>query len=110
MDGMNLPANLHEIMHYIGERYTFTAEHYPALKNATPEERRAFAVNHSVYHMAKSVGKLASECEAADHGGEMDEAALRRATVKMLINALKLAEEIGMDADDLAREVPQCMK
>lgn len=97
-------------MDSIGERYAFTPEQYPALKEATPEARKAFAVSHSMYHMAKSVGKLASECEAADHGSEMDEVALRRATVKMLINVLKLAEELGMDADDLIREVPQCMK
>ena len=107
---MSQNTELVALMTHIGDRYTFTPEQYPALKGKTPEQRRAFAVNHNVLHMLKSVGRLAGESERYDHGGKMDGDALREGVVKMLINTLKLAEELGLSAQDLADSVPAFMQ
>jgi hypothetical protein len=100
-------SSLEAVMRQIGERYVYTADQYPLLEGLAPAKRKAFAVNHSVHHMNKSIGKLSSACEAFDHGSPLNEESLREATVKMFIDTLKLAEEIGMTAKDLIEEVPR---
>lgn len=115
---MTAPASdLSSLMAFIGERYTFTEEHYPTLgrdygpsvNGLSDEERLHFIVRHSALHMMKSIGKIAAEAENADHGGLMNEEALKVATTKMLVNVLKLAEELGISGDDLAANVPNVM-
>lgn len=101
--------NLASLMAFIGARYTFTNQHYPNVDLSTPEKVRAFAVSHSLKHISKSAGKIATETEAQDHGGAMNEENLRIATTKMLVNALKLAEELGMSPDELGAMVPKAM-
>lgn len=97
-------------MTFIGERYTFTSEFYPTLEGASEEEQIQFAVNHSALHIMKSVGVIAAEVEAADHGGEMDPEKLKTATTKMLVNVLKLAEVLGISGEQLADNVPNVMR
>lgn len=100
---------LASLMDFIGARYTFTNENYPNVDLSTPEKIRAFAVSHSLKHISKSAGKIATETEAQDHGGMMNEENLRIATAKMLVNTLKLAEELGMSPDELGAMVPKVM-
>jgi hypothetical protein len=59
--------------------------------------------------MMKSTGKIAAEAEAADHGGEMDQESLKTATTKMLVNVLKLAEELGISGEEVTANVPKVM-
>lgn len=106
---MSQLTDLVYLMGYIGTRYTFTPEHYPSLEGLSPEHKKAFAVSHSVHHMCKSIGKLATECERCDHGGVMSDAALEEGAVKMFINAVKLVEELGLTAQDLANKIPEYM-
>jgi len=109
---MNAPtADLSSLMAFIGERYTFDKKHYPGFNQIllSPEQQLAYVVRHSALHMMKSTGKIAAEAEAADHGGLMNENDLKIATTKMLVNVLKLAEELGMSGDDLAEYVPRVM-
>lgn len=100
--------DLSSLMIFIGERYTFTQEHYPDL-DTSPHAKKAFAVRHSALHMMKSTGKIAAEAESADHGGEMNADNLKTATTKMLVNVLKLAEELGISSEELAANVPKVM-
>lgn len=100
---------LAQVMSYIGTRYTFTPEHYPSLEGVTLEQKKAFAVSHSIHHMCKSMGKLAAECERCDHGGVMSDAALEEGAIKMFINAVKLVEELGLTSQDLAGRVSKYM-
>jgi hypothetical protein len=107
---MTVPtADLSSLMTFIGERYTFTEEHYPGFDQLSAEQKLLFAVRHSALHMMKSTGKIAAEAEAADHGGQMNEENLKVATTKMLVNVLKLAEELGISGDELAVYVPKVM-
>ncbi len=57
-----------------------------------------------------SHGRISAESESWDHGGTMNEEALREATVKMLINVLKLAEELGILPGELIGSVPRLMR
>ena len=98
-------------MDFIGSRYIFSEKSYPLLAEKPEVQRMAFAINHSILHMSKSLGKIAAECESYDHGhGRPNEDVVKEATVKMLINTLKLADELGMTADDLAKAVPELMR
>ncbi|HEX2792735.1 MAG TPA: hypothetical protein VHO23_03415 [Candidatus Paceibacterota bacterium] len=101
-------SDLSSLMAFIGERYTFTQEHYPDL-DISSRAKQIFAVRHSALHMMKSTGKIAAEAESADHGGEMSAENLKTATTKMLVNVLKLAEELGISGDELAANVPNVM-
>lgn len=103
-------SNLASVMKNVGKRYAFTSEHYPILDQLSPTQRKMFAVNHNHLHMSKSLGKIAAECEAFDHGGAINQTALEIATVKMFINTLKLAEELGMSASDLCSKVPEFIR
>jgi hypothetical protein len=100
---------IEELMEYIGQRYVFNADHYPALQHDTIDPK-LFGISHSVLHMNKSLGKIAAEAEYADHGGTLSQDELEKATTKMLINVLKLAETIGMTPDQLASKIPEVMK
>lgn len=100
-------------MAFINSKYVFNEQNYPALKGKSPEEKAMFALNHSILHMQKSIGMLAFEAEAYDHTKNYDfvhESKLKEATVKMLINTLKLAYELGLTAEKLAEAVPEMMK
>ena len=102
-------TDLRVVMEYIASRFTFTPEHYPLLAKLGLSERQPFAIGHSVKHLQKSLGEIAAESESLDHGGPMDINVLREATAKMLVSTLKLAEEIGMSAEELATMVPKVM-
>ncbi len=103
-------TDLKSLMDFINQRYRFNEQTYPGIAEPINAHGGRFAVNHSVLHMNKSLGAIAAQVEAADHGGEMDEAALETATTKMLVNVLKLASELGLTAEDLAAAVPEVMK
>ncbi len=100
---------LASLMSLIGDKYTFTNEHYPHVDLSTPEKVRVFAIAHSLLHMNKSLGRIATEREALDHGGTMDDEKLRITTAKMLVNTLKLAEELGMSSEDLETTVSRVL-
>ena len=101
--------DLASLMTFIGEGFPFTQEHYPHADLRNPSFTLAFAVSHSAKHMAKSTGKIAAESEEWDHGGIMNEEALKVATTKMLINALNLARMLEMTPEEIAARVPEVM-
>lgn len=101
--------DLQKTMNYIDKRYVFNAETYPDLELTTRDEKFDFGVRHSVLHMQKSLGKIAEYSEGRDHGELGSKKEVKIATVKMLINILKLASIQGMNADDLLKLVPKVM-
>ena len=104
-------GRLHDLMLKIKVSYPFTPEKYPAMKGlAFGQPITDFAVNHSCKHMAKTVGALATQCEAADHGGVMDREKLREAAAKMTINTLNLASVLEMSAEELVEAVGKELK
>ena len=105
------PTDLSELMSFIGERYKFNGDSYPKLRGVTdPDAIKAFALSHSLKHMNKSIGVLATESERLDHGGSMSSEALKKGTVKMFINVLKLAEELDITAEELGTSIPEYMR
>lgn len=107
---MSHTVNLEKIMRYIGDRYVFIPDRYPGIKNFSDDQKRAFAISHSVHHMNKSIGRLSAECERFDHGGTMDETMLKETSFKILISSLKLIEELGYTAEDFAKAVPELVQ
>lgn len=107
---MTTPAtDLSSLMAVIGDRYKFTSNEYPGFDELPLQQKAAFIVRHSALHMMKSIGKIAAEAEAADHGKPMDSYELFTATTKMLVNVLKLAEELGFHPMELATNVSHVM-
>ncbi len=102
--------DLQQLMDFISQRYQFTPGTYPDLAGLDDDRKQRFAITHSVLHMSKSLGQIAAEAERADHGGQMDGDVLYATTTKMLVNVLKLADELGIRASDLITAVPQVMR
>jgi hypothetical protein len=88
-----MPPELSDLMNVVAER--FRGE----------EHDQGFTIRQSVLHMAETMGLLTTECESFDHGTPMDVVALREATIRVLINTLKLANDLQMSADELAAGV-----
>jgi len=108
---MNLPSSdLASLMPFIAERYVFDSKSYPGFDDLSPAQQRLFMVNHSVLHMNKSLGRIAGEVEAADHGDLIKHEELIVATMKMVVNSLRLAEALGLSPDEVAKRVPKVMR
>ena len=102
--------DLQKLMDSIGSKYVVSQEAYPELANKTSGQVLVFAIKHSHFHMSKSLGRIATECEEFDHSQSCDLEIIKQATKEMLINTLKLAQELGMTAADLTEAVPNLMK
>lgn len=105
--------NLQELMNLIGSKYVFSKENYPKMDDSSTETKQMFAIGHSNFHMQKSLGKIAQVCEEYDHKGNMTHQGITKAeeaTVKIFINTLKLAEELGFSAEELFERVEQFYK
>lgn len=96
---------------YINRWYRLTGENCPLLRHdLSPTEGRAFIITHGVKHIQKAIGVIATETEVADHGVGMRPDALQTATVKIFINAMMMAHELGLSPADIAAAVPAAMK
>ena len=105
--------NLQELMDLIGSKYVFNKENYPKMDDSSTETKQMFAIVHSNFHMQKSLGKIAEVCEEYDHKGNRTHQGITKveeAIVKMFINTLKLAEELGFSAEELFERVEQFYK
>lgn len=104
---------MQKLMAHLAKVWECNKQRYPELAGMTPDQRRNFLVKHSVLHIAKTNGRIAAICEDFDHNGLIDDdevTALQIATVKMFVNALKLAEEVGLSASDLLARAPTFVK
>lgn len=103
-------VDLAALMATVQAGFPFTQDRYPNGDLGTPEKTRAFAVRHSSVHMAKTGGQIAAEAEKYDHGNQINEAKLKIAVAKMLVNTLNLANILGVTAEELQDLVPQVMR
>lgn len=92
---------LREASDFITEKYKETEAEYPQLKGLSDTEKIKFSIKHCVLHSAKITGKLAAISEEADHGGDIDITKVETLAVKELINAITLANRIGLSAEEL---------
>jgi hypothetical protein len=111
MPESNSPTTLAELMAEINSRYVFNPINYPALAHVPDDMRVAFIVSHSLHHVSKSHGKLATIVEAADHSGRpVNPEDAREGVLKLLLNGLKLASELGITPSQILAEVPKLLK
>ena len=104
-------TGLQALMSHIGSVYAFVPEKYPDLRAITGWPGRChFAVRHTALHMAKSTALVATQAEAADHGGKIDLDALRVAAAKQVINALNLAHVLEISAEQLIETINEELK
>jgi hypothetical protein len=103
-------SNLQEAIDYIAARFVFDEASYPLLHKLTPEERLQFSVNHSLQHMTKQLGRIATYLEDKDHGGTGNPDLLKQALVKQFINILRLSELLKVNAEELFSSIPKYMK
>lgn len=111
---------LQQVMTHIAQMWRCDPDRYPALREMTPDQRLNFLVKHSLMHISKSTGVLGAECENFDHHGGFPDytgkvrspnaPVLQTAAVKLFVNSLKLAEEVGLSAEDLLELAPQYVK
>ena len=89
------------LMELVDKGYPFDDATYPQLP-VDEADRMHFAVAHSLLHMQKAHGTIATELEAYDHGEPFDVAKIHEATCKQLVNVLKLAAVLGITPAQLA--------
>jgi hypothetical protein len=105
------PTDLQSLIDYIHGLYQFTSGNYPALTHLPESLAAAFIGSHSLLHMQKSLGILATHFEAADHSGKPPlPEQYREALLKLILNCLKLAAEMGLSANDIVTGIPPLMK
>ena len=97
---------LTEAQKFITEKYKNTESSYPELAKLSDEERVKFDVRHCALHSVKIAGKLAAISEDADHGESLDTEKVKKLAVKELINALVLADRVGLSAEELLKRIP----
>ncbi|PJE64868.1 MAG: hypothetical protein COU90_01220 [Candidatus Ryanbacteria bacterium CG10_big_fil_rev_8_21_14_0_10_43_42] len=100
-------GDIDRIIKFTAKHFVFDEKTYPELVNNSNKQRLIFAIRHSVLHLAKTSGKVASISEAVDHGKEVDMAQLRADISKALIAVLRLAEVIGMSENDIVRTIEE---
>jgi hypothetical protein len=102
--------DLQSLMNHIASTWVCDHARYPALEGMDVDQRRNFLVKHSLLHVAKTSGKIAAVCENFDHTNRKEDDSydigLQVGAVKLFVNAIKLAEETGLSADDLLRLAP----
>lgn len=98
---------LAEAQKFISEKHKNTEANYPELAKLSAEERVKFDVRHCALHSVKLAGKLASVSEDADHGESLDTEKVKKLAVKELINALVLADRVGLNADEMLKRIPE---
>ncbi len=104
---------LQQLMGHIATVWQCDPSRYPELEGMNAEERQNFLIKHSVLHITKTTGKLATLSEDYDHNqkiGDDHSENLKTLATKMFVNSLKLAEEVGMSADDLLHKAPEYIK
>lgn len=84
----------------------FDGKNYPELQGKHPgnQDVTYFAIRHSLHHMQKGIGRIAEYVEKVEHGGPMepgDNQFLDEIVKKEFVNVLRLAEVLGITADDL---------
>lgn len=105
--------DLQALMQHIESVWACDETRYPALKGMNDDQKRNFLVKHSLLHVNKTVGKIAAVCENFDHANEKQDdhaTAQQIGAIKLFVNALKLAQEAGLSADDLLEFAPSHVK
>ena len=105
---------LKEIMQLIDEHYQFSGEKYENLANVQGlwETKKhfenyqfVFGIEHSLMHMMKTEGKLATLVESFHYTSFdieiISQTEIQELVVKQVVNALKLASHVGMSAEDI---------
>jgi hypothetical protein len=104
-----LTHDLTSLMDHIGARFVFNGSKYPGYDELAPAQQQAFVLKHSLLHLNKSVGVIATQAESADHGSSIDTEQVKVATTKLLVSVLALAGKLGMSPQELASKIPEVM-
>tara|TARA_B100000745_G_scaffold254816_1_gene177399 strand:+ start:3059 stop:3397 length:339 start_codon:yes stop_codon:yes gene_type:complete len=97
-----MSLSVKDLFERVGRLFVFNKETYPNFPE-DPAQQRLFAIRHIQDHVIKSAGAIAGITEPADHAGgptggisQQGEQDLQLAAMKQLVNAVKLAEVVGV--------------
>lgn len=107
--------DLRELQEIIRTGYVFDEKTYPELKGLTFDQDViiGFGIRHSLHHMQKAIGRIAGYVEAQEHGGSADPGGfqfLQETVKKEFVNVMKLAELVGISAEELSSFVKEKYK
>ena len=102
--------NLQELMDIIQKVFKCDDRVYWKLQHLPKDKWDNEIISHSSMHLSKSAGKLASVCEAYEHGAPFNTEEARDITLSALATVLKNATMLGMTAEDLLKGVPNKIK
>ncbi len=96
-----MKGELDQLIEHIVQYLPFDGTVYPELRDATDEQKLAFAVRHNALHFSKTAGRIAAVSEDVDHGGQLKIETLKSNVVDSLVSTLRLAEVIGMSEQEM---------
>jgi hypothetical protein len=105
--------NLAALMAHMEKTWECNKERYPLVALLSREAKTAFVVRHSLMHLMKSKGKIAEVKRRFDFEPEyapQDLEQIRVAAVKLFVNGINLAREVGYSADAIAVHMASCKR
>lgn len=105
-----MSGDIDKLIKFITGHFHFDAETYPELEGASDESKLRFAIRHSAIHFAKTAGKVVAVSEKADHGEQIDFDSLKVDIPKSIVNALRLAQLVGMSGEDIIKAIEKQYK
>ena len=99
-------ATFGKVFNLVRSTWKFDASTYPELSilgnPVASVPAHAFVLRHILIHQMKSVGKLAAQCEKADHRvAYADVPVFQEIVEEMFINTLRLAERVELSPEGL---------
>src|SRR3989338_1574979 len=104
-DVRNIAGQVCYFTELVGKTWEFDAKTYPELATLSGEERDRFVLNHVLLHLLKSMGKIATALEAAEHGKPFDQKMVQEVAWKLLVNALQVANISNMTPQQVAEDL-----
>lgn len=94
-------GDIDKLIKFIEKHFVFDEDTYPGLKGKTKDEQLVFMINHLALHFSKTAGKITAVSERVDHGEVLDTEEIKKNVPKAVINALCLANLVGMTEKDI---------
>lgn len=92
-----------KLIELVAEGWEFTQYRYPELANASHIDKRAKSIKHVLEHIGIENGDLFRSVERHFHNGHISDGELRIATLKIIKDVLRLADLVGVTADEIIK-------
>ena len=91
----------------VAEKWPCTEKEYPEMAVLNEAGRKRLERNHTLFHVMKSTGRLATHLEAHDHGAHPNMVASKKEIGKLLLDVMRLAVAFNMTPQELEQFISE---